>query len=75
MIYQFFLAVIIKDSFFLSMQVKRRDRHYGTDSDGIRDVCDAGNVEIPTLSEWEMIIFMTMIMGIAAMPLRKRRMM
>ena len=57
------------------MQEKRGDRNYETDSDGIGDVCDSGNVAIPTLSEWEMIIFMTIIMGIVAMPLRKRRMM
>jgi hypothetical protein len=44
-----------------------------SDGDGIGDMCDTGEAAIPTLSEWGMIIFMTIIMGIAAMALRKRR--
>ncbi len=33
------------------------------DGDGIGNVCDIKNNAIPTLSEWGMIIFMTIIMG------------
>jgi hypothetical protein len=44
------------------------------DGDGIGDVCDAGEAAIPTLSEWGMIIFMTIILGIGIVALIRGRM-
>ena len=44
-----------------------------SDGDGIGDACDTGTEEIPTLSEWGMIIFMTIIMVIALVTLLRRR--
>lgn len=44
------------------------------DGDGIGDVCDTGDVTIPTLSEWGIIIFMTIIIGIGVVTLLRRRM-
>jgi hypothetical protein len=44
-----------------------------SDGDGIGDVCDTANVAIPTLSEWGMIIFMTIIMGLGVVTLFRRR--
>ena len=44
------------------------------DGDGIGDACDTGSEAIPTLSEWGMIIFMTIILGIGVVTLVRRRM-
>ena len=44
-----------------------------TNGDGIGDVCDTGVEAIPTLSEWGMIIFMTIILGISVVMLYRRR--
>lgn len=44
-----------------------------SDGDGIGDVCDAGGEAIPTLSEWSMIIFMIIIMGLGVVTLLRRR--
>ena len=44
-----------------------------SNGNGIGDACDAGGEAIPTLSEWGMIIFMTLIMGISVVMLYKRR--
>jgi hypothetical protein len=46
-----------------------------SDGDGIGDVCDQGTPPsaIPTLSEWGMIIFMTIIMGLGVVTLFRRR--
>jgi hypothetical protein len=44
-----------------------------SDGDGMGDVCDTAEAAIPTLSEWGMIIFMTIIMGIAVVMLYRRR--
>lgn len=45
-----------------------------TDGDGTGNVCENMNAAIPTLSEWGMIIFMTIIVGIGVITLRKKRM-
>ena len=45
-----------------------------SDGDGIGDACDTGDAAIPTLSEWGMIIFMTMILGIGMIMMLRRRM-
>jgi hypothetical protein len=45
-----------------------------SDGDGIGDACDTGEAAIPTLSEWGIIIFMTIIMGIGVVTLVRRRM-
>ena len=45
-----------------------------SDGDGIGDVCDTGEAAIPTLSEWGMIIFMTILLGIGIVTLVRRRM-
>jgi hypothetical protein len=45
-----------------------------SDGDGIGDVCDTGETAIPTLSEWGLIIFMTIILGISVVVLSRRRM-
>ena len=52
------------------------DNEDQTDSDGngIGDACDSGGEAIPTLSEWGIIIFMTIIMGISVIILLRRRM-
>ena len=44
-----------------------------TDGDGIGDVCDSSIAQIPTLSEWGMMIFLTIIMGISVVILYRRR--
>jgi hypothetical protein len=44
-----------------------------TDGDGIGDACDTGGEAIPTLGEWGIIIFLTIIMGISVMMLYRRR--
>jgi len=45
-----------------------------TDGDGIGDVCDPlSAANIPTLSEWGMIIFVTIILGIGVVALVRRR--
>jgi len=44
------------------------------DGDGIGDVCDTGDVTIPTLGEWGIIIFMSIIIGIGVVTLLRRRM-
>jgi hypothetical protein len=46
-----------------------------SDGDGVGDACDEVTPpsEIPTLSEWGMIIFMTLIMGIGAVMLVRRK--
>ena len=38
-----------------------------TDGDGIGDVCDASGAQIPTLSEWGIINFMIILMGIGVL--------
>jgi len=43
------------------------------DGDGIGDICDTGGEAIPTLSEWGIIIFMSLLMGISVVTLFKRR--
>jgi cobalamin biosynthesis protein CobT len=45
-----------------------------SDGDGIGDVCDSAQAAIPTLSEWGMIIFMTIILGLGVITLLRRRM-
>jgi hypothetical protein len=46
-----------------------------SDGDGIGDACDtAHSAAIPTLSEWGVIIFMTIILGIGVATLLRRRM-
>jgi len=45
-----------------------------SDGNGIGDTCDTGKTAIPTLSEWGMIIFMTIIMGLGVITLLRRRM-
>ena len=42
------------------------------DGDGIGDACDTGGEAIPTLSEWGMIIFLTIIMGISVIILYRK---
>ncbi|MDX1779405.1 MAG: thrombospondin type 3 repeat-containing protein, partial [Thermodesulfobacteriota bacterium] len=44
-----------------------------SDGDGIGDACDTGGEAIPTLSEWGMIIFITIIIGISIVMLYRRR--
>lgn len=43
------------------------------DGDGIGNACDWEGTAIPTLSEWGMIIFMTLILGIGVVTIMKRR--
>ena len=45
-----------------------------SDEDGIGDACDTGDAAIPTLSEWGMIIFMTMLLGIGVVTILRRSM-
>jgi F0F1-type ATP synthase assembly protein I len=45
-----------------------------SDGDGIGDVCDTGETAIPTLSEWGMIIFMMIMLGIGIATILRRRM-
>jgi hypothetical protein len=45
-----------------------------SDGDGIGDVCEPLEAAIPTLSEWGLIIFMTIIMGMGVVTLVRRRM-
>ena len=45
------------------------------DGDGVGDACDPGDAAIPTLSEWGMIIFMTMMLGIGVVAILRKRMM
>ena len=46
-----------------------------TDGDGMGNACDPLTAtDIPTLSEWGMIIFMTIILGIGIVALVRRRM-
>ena len=44
------------------------------DGDGIGSVCDASGAQVPTLSEWGIIIFMTLIMGISVVMLYRKKM-
>ncbi len=45
-----------------------------SDNDGVGDVCEPPSVaSIPALSEWGLIIFMTIIMGMGIMTLVRRR--
>lgn len=44
------------------------------DEDGIGNACDWEGTAIPTLSEWGIIIFMTLILGISVVMLLRRRM-
>jgi hypothetical protein len=44
------------------------------DGDGVGDACDPGDAAIPTLSEWGMIIFMTMMLGIGVVAILRKRM-
>ncbi len=44
-----------------------------TDGDGVGDVCDSSTQQIPALSEWGMIIFLTLILGISVVMLLRRR--
>jgi hypothetical protein len=44
-----------------------------SNGNGIGDACDTGAEAIPTLSEWGMIIFMTLILGISVVMLFRRR--
>jgi hypothetical protein len=45
-----------------------------SNGNGIGDACDTNGEIIPTLSEWGMIIFMTMILGIGVVTLLRRKM-
>jgi hypothetical protein len=46
-----------------------------SDGDGVGDVCELPSAAaIPTLSEWGIIIFMTIILGIGVVTLVRRRM-
>jgi hypothetical protein len=45
-----------------------------SDGDGIGDACEVEPTPVPTLSEWGIIIFMTLMMGTGVMIIRKRRM-
>jgi hypothetical protein len=46
-----------------------------SDGDGIGDECDTvPSAAIPTLSEWGIIIFMTIILGLGVVTLVRRRM-
>ena len=44
-----------------------------SNGNGIGDSCDTGGEAIPTLSEWGIIIFMTLILGISVIMLYRRR--
>jgi hypothetical protein len=44
-----------------------------SDGDGLGNVCDYKNNQIPTLSEWGMIIFMTIIMGSGVIFILRRK--
>jgi pimeloyl-ACP methyl ester carboxylesterase len=44
-----------------------------SDGDGVGDVCDTGDATIPTLSEWGIIIFMTIIIGLGIVTLLRKR--
>jgi hypothetical protein len=43
------------------------------DGDGIGDACDSSAAAIPTLTDWGMIIFTTIILGIGVVTLLRRR--
>ena len=43
-----------------------------SDEDGIGDVCDTGSEAIPTLSEWGMITFMAIMLGIGVITILRR---
>jgi len=45
-----------------------------SDADGIGDACDSGSEAIPTTSEWGIIIFMTIFLGIGVVTILRRRM-
>jgi hypothetical protein len=46
-----------------------------SDGDGIGDACEqVDTAAVPTLSEWSMIIFMTIIVGISVVVLSRRSM-
>jgi hypothetical protein len=45
-----------------------------SNGNGIGDACDTGEAAIPTLSEWGLIIFMTIIMGMGIVALLRRKM-
>ena len=45
-----------------------------SNGNGIGDACDTtGGAQIPTLSEWGMIIFMTIILGLGVITMLRRR--
>jgi syndecan 4 len=44
-----------------------------SDGDGVGDACEQVTAAVPTLSEWGMIIFMTIILGIGVVTLLRRR--
>jgi hypothetical protein len=44
-----------------------------SDGDGVGNACDTSQAAIPTLSEWGMIGFMTLIMGMGVVTLLRRR--
>jgi hypothetical protein len=44
------------------------------DGDGIGDACDSSGAQVPTLSEWGLMIFMTLVMGIGVITLLRRKM-
>jgi hypothetical protein len=45
-----------------------------SDGDGIGDACEPlSAADIPTLSEWGMIIFLTIILGVGVVTLLRRR--
>jgi hypothetical protein len=45
-----------------------------SNGNGIGDACDTGGAPIPTLSEWGMIIFMMIMLGIGVVTILRRRM-
>jgi hypothetical protein len=45
-----------------------------SDGDGVGDACEPTDIAaVPTLSEWGMIIFMTIILGLGVVTLLRRR--
>jgi hypothetical protein len=44
-----------------------------SDGDGIGDVCESSTEQIPTLSEWGILIFLTLILGISVVMLYRKR--
>ena len=44
-----------------------------SDGDGVGDACESVTAAVPTLGEWGMIIFMTIILGLGVVTLLRRR--